>query len=197
MTFRRDLAWTEPFMPAVLQIVGPRLVRPAPLVLDREEATDLIVLTASDLRVGVRLRRPGYNDRFPSEFTIRRERDSGARTEWQKVMYDGWGDWLFYGHASGDAAVWPWMIVDLCRLRGVLIKHPFTRHRCDRKDRVTKRCGPSGHTCWWGEQSVGDGTHFVFFNVARSPALRAALVASDGIDDADDFPALEQGGSHR
>jgi len=110
--------WADKLMPAVKQIVGPLLLVDAPLEIDRKEATDLIVLLARDMRIGVRTRRPGYADRFFYDFTIRYSLRSGEKTEYQKIM-DGWGDWLFYGHRNygARAPIYPWMIVDLHAFR--------------------------------------------------------------------------------
>lgn len=164
MSFASDFQWAQQFIPRVKQILGPLLLREAELDIDQHEATDLIVLKARDMRIGVRLRRKGFATRYGSEFTIRKSRDNGARTEWQKIMYDGWGDWLFYGHESeatpGDVA--PWLVVDLDRLRGKLIKTPWSKLERER-------------VC--GSKSNGDGSHFVWFDIRRCGDV---LVTSSG-----------------
>jgi len=157
MSFRNDFEWAQRFMPDVKQHIGPLLLEEASLDRDQSEATDLIVLTARDMRIGVRIRRPGYAERYPNEFTIRAYRDSGAQTELGKII-NGWGDWLFYGHAMDGASVrvCPWMVVDLKRLRSLWIRHPLREALADAK--------------WCGRKSNGDGTHFVWFDVSRMPS---------------------------
>lgn len=158
MSFRRDFDWQMKFLPAIRNIVGPLLLEPAPFEVDAKEATDLLVLRARDMRIGCRVRRAGYAERYPWEFTIRSHRDSGAKTELNKIV-EGWGDWLFYGHAEHDdlPSLCRWFLVDLHALRAHLI-------------RDQKACVPAKH-------SNGDGTHFVAFDVRRFPHDPAILVA--------------------
>lgn len=157
--FRHDFEWQEQFLPAIRAVVGPLLLEPAPLDIDMREATDLLVLRARDMRIGCRMRRPGYVDRYPFEFTIRAKRDSGASTELSKVM-DGWGDWLFYGHAGEQhGLIDRWMLIDLHAWRSHAIRSKCTAGNPQR-------------------QSNGDGTHFVAFDVRAFDADPPILVAS-------------------
>jgi hypothetical protein len=43
--------------------------------------TDLLVLDAWAMRTAARVRRPGYADRYPHQFTIRSRITSGGETE--------------------------------------------------------------------------------------------------------------------
>lgn len=157
--FRRDFEWQMQFLPAIRHIVGPLLLQEAPLDLDMKEATDLLVLRARDMRIGCRMRRQGYADRYPYEFTIRSHRDSGAETEMSKIT-EGWGDWLFYGHAgAAHGEIERWMIVDL---------HAYRAH-------LIRSLGAAGN---WKRQSNGDGTHFVAFDVRKFSPKPPILVAS-------------------
>jgi hypothetical protein len=141
-TYAGDRAWAERFMPEVRAIVGPRLLVPSELEQDRAEATDLIVLRARDMRIGVRMRRTAYLNQYPFDFTIRRQRDNGARTEMDKII-DGWGDWLFYGVAAPDDTIGRWWLVDLNSWRSQMIRSqgragkPVTKKNGDGRTRFT------------------------------------------------------------
>lgn len=127
MGYDNDASFAGKMTPLVIQIVGPHLLVPASLDLDRREATDLIVLTARDMRIAARVRRYGYYN-FRHEFTLRAKRDSGVTTELTKII-NGWGDWLFYGHASQDAMIIEhWMIICLKAFRAALIRHESSLH---------------------------------------------------------------------
>jgi hypothetical protein len=159
MSYRRDRAWSDAFIPAIKKIVGPHLLEPSTLEVDTKQATDLVVLTGRNLTIAARVRRPGFAERFPFQFTIRAHRDSGALTELQKIV-DHWGDWFFYGHAVSDKAIDRWMIVDLHSFRSALIR----------------RIIPPDMT---GSTNNGDGTAFQWFDVrgfaqCRSPILIAS-----------------------
>ena len=145
--FRRDYDWQMRFLPAIKNLVGPRLIEPAPFEIDTKEATDMLVLTARDMRVGCRVRRAGYADRYPWQFTLRSKRDSGAKTELEKII-EGWGDWLFYGHAEHDElpSLARWFLIDLHAWRAQAIKSKKT----------------AGNPA---KRSNGDGTHFVAFDL--------------------------------
>jgi len=149
-------------MDAVRRIVGPRLLVPAELEMDRRQATDLLVLKARDMRIGVRVRREGYAASFGRQFTIRGRAANGGPTELDKIK-EGWGDWLFYGHARGEADLFPWMIVDLDLLRKII-------------------CGDSVGLpgSWWGTTLNWDGeTGFVWFDVGAMPG--SVLVDQEGV----------------
>lgn len=99
--YESDRRWSDKFIPAIKQIVGPRLLSVTPDEIDCKQAADLMVFTARDMKIAARVRRPGFADKYPYEFTIRARRDSGAETELSKIV-NGWGDWLFYGHADAE-----------------------------------------------------------------------------------------------
>jgi hypothetical protein len=159
--FEEDFAWQEKYMDGVKHIVGPLLLETAPLEVDRKEATDLLVLMARDMRIGCRIRRDKYADRYPWDFTLRLSRDSGATTEAQKVR-DGWGDWLFYGHAAQNelASISRWFVVDL---------HSFRTHVGRDNWRETLR---------WGKKRNADGTWFIWFDLRSFPDDPPILVSS-------------------
>jgi hypothetical protein len=152
--YRADRAFTERFVPDVCRIVGPHMLVPSGLEVDRREATDLVVIVGRNLAIGVRIRRKGYAARFPYDFTIRAHRDSGARTELAKVTA-GWMDWMFYAHAADDEKLARWLLVDMAVWRRELMRHGW---------RAMVRLGLAV------ERDNHDGTRFVACDVRRYPA---------------------------
>lgn len=147
-------------MPKVRQLVGPHLLVDAPFEVDAKQAADLIVLRARDMTIGCRIRRPGYAERYPYEFTIRAGRDSGAKTELAKII-EGWGDWLFYGHADDfppNPGISRWMLVDL---------HAWRAHAIMANG---KRLGRP--------MDNGDGTRFVAYDVTAFGPEPPILIAA-------------------
>lgn len=158
-TFKEDFSWQEKFLPAVKNIVGPLLLEPAPLELDMKEATDMMLLRARDMRIGCRIRRAGFADRYPWQFTLRSKRDSGAETEVAKII-NGWGDWIFYGHATMNEldSLCRWFVIDLDAWRSHMIRNKKPIER--------------------GETSNGDGTSFMWFDILSFPRTPDILVDS-------------------
>ena len=148
--FRSDFAWQERFYDTVRYIVGPLLLEPAGLERDMAEATDFMVLKARDMRIGCRIRRAAsaggksFSDRYPWEFTLRSHRDSGAKTELAKIL-EGWGDWLFYGHAAHNdlPSLARWFVLDLHEFR---LLHDWPLIKCVK-------------------QKNKDGTHFHAYDI--------------------------------
>jgi hypothetical protein len=173
--YKRDREWSEQFIPSIKHIVGPRLLVAADHRRDTRQATDLLIFTARDMRIAARVRRPGYAERYPWDFTIRAKRDSGAETELSKIAKD-FGDWMFYGHAAESGDLCRWMIVSLHVWRWFwrvkdLRHHPDSRpgvRRVKWSMRTNKR--PDGRP---------DGTHLACFNAATfAPYFRGLVIAS-------------------
>jgi hypothetical protein len=94
---------------------------PASLEQDRHEATDLVIFRARDVTIACRIRRPQYAC-YGSQFTLRLHRDNGVPTEFEKII-DGWGDWMFYGYATGHGlGINPWWLLDLSAFRSHLMR---------------------------------------------------------------------------
>jgi len=155
MSYAENREWSDQYLPSVRGLVGPLLLVPAPVERDVSEATDLIVLRARDMTIAVRLRRPGYAGRYPGQFTIRAKLPSGTKTELAKIV-EGWGDWLFYGHADGHIGISEWVLIDLHHLRAAWIRKPSLLHTPD--DAAS------------GKRSNADGTVFMWFNANLLPA---------------------------
>ena len=134
--FNKDKEFSDIFLPQICAIVGPLLLEPAPIEMDQTEATDLKILKARDLRIACRVRRGGYADCYPNDFTIRLERPSGAKTELAKIL-DGFCDLSFYGHAGRGGAIDRYFVIDLDIFRealkqdqhGSYIKYSIQRNR--------------------------------------------------------------------
>lgn len=113
MSYQGDRDWSDGFIPALRYIVGPLLVEPSSLVQDQEQAADLVVFTARSVTIACRVRRPGYSEMYPYDFTIRSWRPTGVKTELAKIN-EGWGDWFVYAHANPDELnLDRWMVLDL------------------------------------------------------------------------------------
>lgn len=153
-----DRQWSDKYIQPMKQIIGPLLLEPSPFDVDTKQATDLIVLRARDHMIAARVRRAGYADSYPYDFTIRSARDSGAKTELEKIV-NGFADWMFYGHAEKDSNGFSrWMVINLHSFRAALIRHQH-------------------HPIKYKEKSNGDGTHFIAFDVRSFPAHPPILVA--------------------
>ena len=158
-----DFDWQMKFLPAIKNIVGPHLLEPASFELDAKEATDLLVLTARDMRIGCRIRRAGYAERYPWEFTIRSKRDSGAKTEMEKII-QGWGDWMFYAHAEHND------LLSLCRWFLINL-HSWRAHAIKSKQSAGRPTSKDNH----------DGTYFHAFDLRYFHPEPPILVASSHV----------------
>jgi len=157
MSYADDRAWSDRYLPVMRQLIGPHLLVPSPLEVDTKQASDLIILRGRDMTIACRVRRYGYAERYPWDVTIRSKRDSGARTELEKIV-EGWADWMFYGHASEDpGALLRWLLLDLHVWRREFVREGLRSAlgKARRMAQVIKR------------QSNGDGTHFLAFDVRR------------------------------
>lgn len=111
----RDKKQSDIYLPEVKRILGEFVIFEGTTRQDQFENTDLIVLTANQIRIGVRIRNPGFLTKYGHEFTVRCARPNGTKTELEKIM-DGWGDYFFYGHGDGARLV-AWGIGRLEELR--------------------------------------------------------------------------------
>lgn len=145
-------AWSDAFLPYVKGILADHLLTIAPDPIDWFEATDLLVTEGTPRRIAVRIRRPGYAETYPYDFTIRCKLPSGNRTELDKIV-DGHGDLLFYGHACNSGpGLARWWLFDLRDFRAALIRH-----------------AANGYPLRFGEKANPDGTRFKWFDVRSFP----------------------------
>lgn len=148
MSYAESRAWSDKWIREIARIVGPFLIVPTTFEQDTKQAADLIVLQGRHMTLAARMRRHGYADKYPDEFTLRYRLDSGTKTEFSKIV-DGWGDWFFYGHASEDEfEIERWMLIDLNAFRAHWTREGWrTNRKIAYKDR-----------------SNLDGTHFRAFD---------------------------------
>ncbi|KAA9010156.1 hypothetical protein [Histidinibacterium aquaticum] len=145
-------SWSDRFIPEIRRIVGAHLLDVAADPFDMHQATDLMVLDGRDLRIAARVRRPGYADRYPFQFTIRSQVPSGAETELAKIV-NGAGDWLFYGHSdASERHIERWWLIDLRAFRAALIRQ-----------------SANGLRIASGDKSNPDGTRFKWFDIRSFP----------------------------
>lgn len=161
--YRQDRSWSDRFIPDLRRVLGPLLLAEAPQVMDKQQNTDLIFIQSATKRIACRVRRWKYFEQYPTQFTLRHRRDSGAETEYSKFI-KGFGDWFVYGHATPDESrLARAYIIDLPSLRAQLIQNP----------RQLKT----------GETPNGDGTYFKWFDLSSFAPCPPILVA-----DVDEIP---------
>jgi hypothetical protein len=149
-------ARSDKHLPQIKGIIGPLMLEESSFEIDTQEATDLMVMTARDIRIACRVRDFQYMEKYGNEFTIRRY-SNGNETEMHKII-GGWGDWMFYGFSTeDDSSVARWFLIDLDVFRYNLIQH---------QKRVRT-----------GRKPNGDGTELQWFDV-RSFTPNILIAAS-------------------
>lgn len=98
---------------------------------------------------------------YPHQFTVRSGTRRGGPSELQKVV-NGYGDWMFYGHADPAGALASWYLLDLRSFRAGLIRH-----------------SNGGPRVCWGDQKNADGTPFRWFDVRSFLGEPKLVVASN------------------
>jgi hypothetical protein len=179
VSFEADYRWQDQFFEVVRTLIGPLNVDRAPRDEDTRQATDMMMLIQRDARVGCRIRRQQYAARYPWEFTIRSRRDTGAKTEFEKVVMEGFCDRIFYGFAAQPepGPLSRWFYVNVAHFRGHLAspKH-FQAIR-------------------WGEKSNGDGTYFYHYDVRSFLPEPPILIAQSHQWHGDPLPPLQVQGT--
>jgi hypothetical protein len=152
--------WSDRFIPEIKRLVGSYLLEAAADPYDQIQATDLMMLDARDTRIAARVRRPGFAQRFPHQFTIRSAVPSGAPTELSKIV-NGHGDWMFYGHSNAAQTGFDaWWLIDLRAFRAALIRHRM-----------------NGSNILMGDQVNPDGTRFKWFDMRSFPSEPRLVLA--------------------
>lgn len=120
---RKDFDFGNSLFPAAAQIIGPHLIKPAPMTLDCTAGTDFVCLKADGVHIAYRVRKHGQlNPYRRREFTVRTERrladDPSIKlpTELSKII-TGKVDLSFYGFANADGTGFDcWHLIDLREL---------------------------------------------------------------------------------
>ena len=162
--YESDRVWSDCYIPHMKKIIGPYLLEESSFEVDTQKASDLVLLQAASVMIACRVRRSGYADQYPNQFTLRYMRDSGVETEYSKVV-SGWATWMFYGHASANqpGIVEKWMLINLNHFRAHLID------------------SDSRKSILFGTVPNGDGTHFRWFDASSFPEKPPLLIAKGGI----------------
>ena len=117
--YEADKRRVDRFEEQIKRICASLFISTAPPVIDRTQATDLLVIQIKPVNIACRVRRHDYFRLgiYRYEFTIRTSRPSGAKTELEKIL-DGWCDYNFYGFAdAADEKIMAWIIGDLAVFR--------------------------------------------------------------------------------
>ena len=115
--WQQDKRWSDRFLPEIKRILGEYLISEPPLEEDMERNTDLMVLRLDAVRIGCRIRKHDYIEKYGDEFTIRAGRPSGIKTELTKII-EGWGDYFFYGFSDRqEERLAQWILGDLKSFR--------------------------------------------------------------------------------
>ena len=123
INWKEDKRWSDRFLPEIKRILGEYLISEPPLEEDAEHNTDLMVLKLDSVRIGCRIRKFDYLERYGDEFTIRAGRPSGIKTELTKII-EGWGDYFFYGFSDEkEERLSQWILGDLKYFRYYLFRY--------------------------------------------------------------------------
>lgn len=109
--WQSDKKFSDKFIVEIKHILGEYL-----LVEYKDEDiyhnSDLVVLRLDNVRVACRIRRYKYFAKYGHQFTIRKSRPSGRKSELTKII-EGWGDYLFYGFSDeANTALHYWTLCD-------------------------------------------------------------------------------------
>ena len=108
-----DKKWSDKFLPEICAILGFYLIGEPQPEEDAERNTDLTVLRMESIRIAVRVRRYDAYLKWPDQFTIRKGRPSGTKTELTKIL-EGWGRYFFYGFSDEkERHLIHWTLADL------------------------------------------------------------------------------------
>lgn len=124
-----DKRWSDIFIPEIKSILGLYLINEAPIEEDAKRNTDLMELSLDGVRIGCRIRRFNAYGKYGDEFTIRRSRPSGQKTEFEKIVKEGWGDYFFYGFSNEEEKnLLAWTLARLDIFRAYILKY-WKSHR--------------------------------------------------------------------
>lgn len=161
--YATDREWSDKRIPALKAVVGPLLLTEAPLDVDRKQATDLIIFQAHSVMIAARVRRPGFADRYPWEFTIRAGRANGVQTELDKIQ-QGFAQWMVYAHADDALGLARWFVINLDAFR-----YHMSREGWRSSERSIR---------WGIRQNHDAATSFAWFDLTSFPRSPSILIGS-------------------
>jgi hypothetical protein len=149
-----DKRWSDKFLPQIKRILGEHLIGEPSIEEDAERNTDLIVLKMEAVRIACRVRRYEYLARYGDQFTIRKGRPSGVKTELTKII-EGWGNYFFYGFSDEQGEVLAkWILCDLNALRLYINRELYAK-------RIP----------WESKQNADGSSDFACFRYAEIPGF--------------------------
>jgi len=111
--WKKQKNWSDKFIKDIKPILGTYLIGEPPALEDMERNTDLMVLKLDAVRIGCRIRKFSYLEKYADEFTIRSSLANGYKTELTKII-EGWGNYFFYGFSNEDeTALAFWTLADM------------------------------------------------------------------------------------
>lgn len=115
VSFENDNNFTSRYNQKIKELAAQYIIQVASPFRDMKQATDFDIKKCA---LAARIRRGDkLDEKYKYDITLRFRRESGAETEFSKVMA-GHGDWFFYGHASGIGIdISTWYLIDLEVLR--------------------------------------------------------------------------------
>jgi len=154
--YEKQREWSDSYIPYVSQLIinGLHLNPNVWYILvtsfdqDTQEAADLILTDGKEeFMIALRLRNASYMDRYPFDFTVRREYTEGYKTEYEKIM-EGFADMMFYGFRDGNNVVrWALLLMDEFR-----DQHEFVGGEWIPQDHIVfeRRDNKDGRNCFNG-----------------------------------------------
>jgi len=84
---------------------------------DMNEAADLVLTNGIEVyKIAYRIRNGSYINKYPYDFTVRRQYTKGYKTEYEKILADGFADFMFYGFRLNNKIVrWVFILLDAYR----------------------------------------------------------------------------------
>jgi hypothetical protein len=150
--YQEDKSWSDLYHKQARAILGYHATQIADLYADRNLGRDYQI---SPKDVACRIRRADYA-KYGHEFTIRLDRASGAKTEFEKIL-SGRGDWLLYGFSTSEGQLSSWVLIDLAVFREYWFNADWAKHRNN------------------------DGTEFLSFSIASFPP-NLIIAKGNGLD---------------
>ena len=112
-TFQEDFRWQQRFIPQIKQIIGMYSVEIASFKQDTKYATDFLIAETKVFKYACRIRTEPYLKNFNCDFTIRFDRPSGQRTEFEKILSDGFPERMIYAVGADNGDILAYKIVSL------------------------------------------------------------------------------------
>ncbi|MCD8207064.1 MAG: hypothetical protein LUD72_03905 [Bacteroidales bacterium] len=146
-SFNEDWKYSFSFMDEMTAILGQVSLTDRFDIEDRERDSDLMMLQwmsqdyTHPLRLGLRVRRPDQFCRidktlgvpYAKQYTHRTHKFSGAKTEFEKMVKDGYGNYMLYAFANNsNECLKQWVVIDLKAFRDIYFPRLLYNKKLDR-----------------------------------------------------------------